>query len=71
MDTNRFVLSQNIAHYREQLKSEADPARREVLAKLLADATAELARLLHTTAARDSRVTVAVPAAAKPMSSPM
>ena len=70
MDTKRFVLSQNIAHYRKQLESEADPTKREVLAKLLADATAELAELLHTPA-RDSRVTVAMPAAAKPMSSAM
>jgi hypothetical protein len=52
MDTDRFVLDQNISHYREQLNSETNPARREVLAKLLADANAELARLLHTTAAR-------------------
>jgi hypothetical protein len=54
MDTDRFVLDQNISHYREQLKLGTNPARREVLAKLLADANAELARLLHATAAGDS-----------------
>jgi len=58
MDTDKFVLDQNISHYREQLKSETNAARREVLAKLLADANAELARLLHTTAAGDSRAII-------------
>ncbi len=57
MDTDKFMLSQNIAHYQEQLKSEADPTKREVLAKLLADAKAEQARFLHTTVAGDSRAT--------------
>ena len=52
MDT--FVLDQNISHYREQLKSEADPTKREILAKLLAAANAELEQLLRTPA-RDSR----------------
>jgi len=54
MDTDRFVLDQNISHYREQLKSEADPTKREILAKLLAAANAELEQLLRTPA-RDSR----------------
>jgi hypothetical protein len=48
MDTDRFVLNENIAHYREQLKSETDPTKREVLVKLLAAANAELEALLHT-----------------------
>jgi hypothetical protein len=56
MDTDRFVLDQNISHYREKLESEVDPAKREVLAKLLANANAELARLLHTPPARNSSV---------------
>jgi hypothetical protein len=53
MDTENFVLDQNISHYRKQLKSEADLAKRKILAKLLADANAELAQLLTTPATRD------------------
>jgi hypothetical protein len=53
MDMKSFVLEQNILHYREQLKSEADPAKRKILTKLLADANAERARLLNTPATRD------------------
>jgi len=43
MDTMSFVLGQNISHYRQQLISEADPEKRKILVKLLADANAELA----------------------------
>jgi len=53
MDTNSFVLDQNISHYREQLKSEADPAKQKILAELLAEANAELAHLLNTPTTRD------------------
>ena len=53
MDTKSFVLDQNITHYRERLKSEADPEKRKILDKLLADANAELAQLLSAPATRD------------------
>jgi hypothetical protein len=53
MDTKSFVLDQNIFHYREQLKSEADPDKRKTLVKLLADANAELAQLLNKPATGD------------------
>jgi hypothetical protein len=53
MDTKNFLLDQNISHYRKQLKSEAAPAKRKILTKLLADANAERAQLLDTRATRD------------------
>lgn len=53
MDTKSFVLDQNISHYRERLKSEADPEKRKILVKLMADANAEQAKLLSAPATKD------------------
>ena len=37
-----FIERQNIAHYIDQLKTEADPVRRDMLRKLLAEEEAKL-----------------------------
>jgi len=34
----KFVLHENIIHYRDQLKTEADPVKKKMLQKLLAEA---------------------------------
>jgi hypothetical protein len=42
----RRIVELNIERYRELLKSETDPSKREIIAKLLAKEEAKLARLL-------------------------
>lgn len=41
---DKFVERQNIAHYVELLKAEADPIKREMLERLLAEEEAKAAR---------------------------
>jgi hypothetical protein len=41
---DQFVGRQNIAHFVEQLKTEADPIKRETLERLLAEEKAKAAR---------------------------
>lgn len=40
---HRFIARQNIEHYSAQLKIETDPAKREMLLKLLAEEEAKQA----------------------------
>jgi len=42
----RTIIELNIKHYRDLLRSETDAARRETIAKLLAEEEAKLAKLL-------------------------
>jgi hypothetical protein len=46
---NIFIKRQNIAHYAEQLKTETDPIKREMLQQLLAEEKAkqEIARAAY------------------------
>ena len=41
---DQFIERQNIAHFVEQLKTEADPIKREMLERLLAEENAKAAR---------------------------
>jgi hypothetical protein len=42
----RTIIELNIAHYRNLLKNEADASKREIIAKLLAEEEAKLAKIL-------------------------
>jgi hypothetical protein len=42
----RTITELNIKHYRGLLRNETDPARRETIAKLLAEEEAKLTKLL-------------------------
>jgi hypothetical protein len=42
---DKFVAQANIEHYRRKLATEADEAKRQVLARLLAEEEAKLAAL--------------------------
>ena len=44
MNMNEFVLGQNIAHYRDQLKTEANKVTQQTLMNLLAEAEPPLAK---------------------------
>lgn len=41
----RTIIEANIKHYRELLKIESDPSKRQAIAKLLAEEEARLAKL--------------------------
>jgi hypothetical protein len=43
MDQRLYVIQLNIEHYRTKLASEGDPAKREMLQRLLAEEKAKLA----------------------------
>jgi hypothetical protein len=43
MDTDKFIVRQNIAHYTNQLITETEPAKRELLQKLLTEETVKQA----------------------------
>jgi hypothetical protein len=45
---DKFVARANIEHFRRKLAIETDEAKREVLARLLAEEEAKLATLDHT-----------------------
>ena len=53
MNIDEFVLGQNIAHYRDQLKTEANKVKQQTLRNLLAEAEAGF-RLTHTATRRQS-----------------
>jgi len=42
----RFIIELNIKHFRDLLKSETDPSKRQVISKLLTEEEAKLAKLL-------------------------
>ena len=42
----RTIIELNIKHYRGLLRTETDPSKRQVIAKLLAEEEAKLAKLL-------------------------
>jgi predicted phosphatase len=42
----RTIIELNIKHYRDLLRTETDPSKRRVIAKLLAEEEAKLAKLL-------------------------
>jgi hypothetical protein len=44
---DRFVAKANIEHYRRKLATETDDAKRQLLARLLAEEEAKLASLGH------------------------
>jgi hypothetical protein len=56
MNMNEFVLGQNIAHYRDQLKTEANKVTQQTLTNLLAEAETGLteSRLAQTATRRQS-----------------
>ena len=56
MNMNEFVLGQNIAHYRDQLKIEANKVTQQTLMNLLAEAETGLteSRLAETATRRHS-----------------
>ena len=56
MNIDEFVLGQNIAHYRDQLKTEANKVKQQTLRNLLAEAETGLAesRLTQTATRRQS-----------------
>jgi hypothetical protein len=43
----RTIIELNIAHYRNLLKNEADPSKRQIIVKLLAEEETELAKILN------------------------
>jgi hypothetical protein len=43
----RTIVELNIKHFRDLLKTETDPAKRETLAKLLAEHEAKLAKFVQ------------------------
>ena len=45
MDTERFIATQNVEHYRQLLTKERDPAKRLQIERLLAEARTSLDRL--------------------------
>jgi hypothetical protein len=45
-DAARMIVGLNIQHYRELLRRETDTAKRQTIAKLLAEEEAKLAKLL-------------------------
>jgi hypothetical protein len=56
MNIDEFVFGQNIAHYRDQLKTEANKVKQQTLRHLLAEAETGLAesRLTQTATRRQS-----------------
>ena len=42
----RTIIELNIKHYRDLLRTQTDPSKRQVIAKLLAEEEAKLAKLL-------------------------
>ena len=45
MEETKTIIQLNIDHYRRLLKTETDEARRKVIARMLAEQEAELAKL--------------------------
>ena len=56
MNIDEFVFGQNIAHYRDQLKTEENQVKQQTLRDLLAEAETRLAesRLVQTATRRQS-----------------
>jgi hypothetical protein len=52
MNIDEFVFGQNIAHYRDQLKTEANKVKQQTLRHLLAEAETGLAESRSQTATR-------------------